>query len=84
MTIGSGSSETAADVVVAGAGNAALCAALAAREAGARVLVLEKAPVHLRGGNTAFTGGGFRFAYDGTDDVRRLLPEGAVLTGHSK
>ncbi|MHB8575430.1 MAG: FAD-dependent tricarballylate dehydrogenase TcuA [Dehalococcoidia bacterium] len=63
------------DVIVVGAGNAALCAALAAREAGAGVLVLEKAPRHLRGGNTAFTGGGFRFAYDGFDDVRRLLPD---------
>jgi tricarballylate dehydrogenase len=63
------------DVVVAGAGNAALCAALAAQEAGARVLVMEKAPHHLRGGNTAFTGGGFRFAYDGLADVRTLLPD---------
>jgi tricarballylate dehydrogenase len=63
------------DVVVVGAGNAALCAALAASEAGARVLVIEKAPRHLRGGNTAFTGGGFRFAYDDLADVRRLLPD---------
>ncbi|HEY8450034.1 MAG TPA: FAD-binding protein, partial [Bacillota bacterium] len=31
------------DVVVVGAGNAALCAALSAREEGARVLVLERA-----------------------------------------
>jgi tricarballylate dehydrogenase len=63
------------DVVVAGAGNAALCAALAARERGARTLVLERAPEHLRGGNTYFTGGGFRFPYDGLDDVRRLIPD---------
>jgi len=63
------------EVVVVGAGNAAICAALAAHEAGASVLVLEKAPRHLRGGNTAFTGGGFRFAYNGLDDVRRLLPD---------
>ena len=63
------------DVIVVGAGNAALCAELAAQEAGAKVLVVEKAPLHLRGGNTAFTGGGFRFAYDGFDDVRRLLPD---------
>lgn len=63
------------DVVIVGAGNAALCAALAAREANARVLVLEKAPQHLRGGNTYFTGGGFRFPYEGLADIRRLIPD---------
>lgn len=63
------------DVVIAGAGNAALCAALAARERGARTLVLERAPEHLRGGNTYFTGGGFRFPYDGLDDIRQLIPD---------
>jgi tricarballylate dehydrogenase len=62
-------------VVVAGAGNAALCAALAAREQGASVLVLEKAPRHLRGGNTFFTGGGFRFPYRGLDEIRALIPD---------
>jgi tricarballylate dehydrogenase len=66
---------SAYDVVVVGAGNAALCAALAARGRGARVLVLERAPHHLRGGNTYFTGGGFRFPYGGLDDIRRLIPE---------
>ena len=36
------------DVVVVGAGNAAFCAALAARDAGAEVLVIEKAPERVR------------------------------------
>jgi tricarballylate dehydrogenase len=65
----------AADVIVVGDGNAALCAALAAREQGADVLVLEKAPEHLRGGNSYFTGGGFRFPYCGMDDIRALIPD---------
>ncbi|MGD1067322.1 MAG: FAD-dependent tricarballylate dehydrogenase TcuA [Vulcanimicrobiaceae bacterium] len=43
------------DVVVCGGGNAALCAAIAARRAGASVLLLERAPTHLRGGNTRHT-----------------------------
>ena len=68
-------SNPVADVVVVGAGNAALCAALAAREQGADVLVLEKAPEHLRGGNTYFTGGGFRFPYRGLDEIRALIPD---------
>jgi tricarballylate dehydrogenase len=59
------------DVVVVGGGNAALCAALAAREAGGRVLLLEKAPLHERGGNSFFTAGGFRFTHGGLDDLRR-------------
>ena len=72
---GDRTSPTAYDVVVAGAGNAAMCAALAAAENGARVLVIEKAPPEARGGNTFFTGGAFRFPYNGLDDVRRLVPD---------
>jgi tricarballylate dehydrogenase len=45
------------DVVVVGAGNAALCAAIAAAELGARVVALERAPEAEAGGNTRFTAG---------------------------
>jgi tricarballylate dehydrogenase len=63
------------DVLVVGAGNAALSAALAARDAGASVLVLEAAPEEERGGNSRFTGGLVRFVYDGVDDLRRVMPD---------
>ena len=59
------------DVIVAGLGNAAICAALSAAEQGARVLMLEKAPEEERGGNSLFTAGGFRFVHDGLDDLRQ-------------
>ena len=67
--------QDAYDVVVVGAGNAALCAALSARETGANVLVLERAPREERGGNTAFTAGAMRFAYQGLDDILQLVPD---------
>ncbi|HZT09332.1 MAG TPA: FAD-dependent tricarballylate dehydrogenase TcuA [Chloroflexota bacterium] len=63
------------DVVVVGAGNAGLCAALSAREAGARVAVLEKAPRAERGGNTAFTGGLLRFPFQGIEEIKPLIPD---------
>ncbi|HSZ42339.1 MAG TPA: FAD-dependent tricarballylate dehydrogenase TcuA [Trebonia sp.] len=47
--------DEAADVVVVGCGNAGICAAIAAREAGATVTVLERAPRHMRGGNSRHT-----------------------------
>jgi tricarballylate dehydrogenase len=43
------------DVAVLGGGNAGLCAALTARETGARVIVVESAPRHFRGGNSRHT-----------------------------
>ncbi len=63
------------DVLVVGAGNAALCAALAARESGADVLVLERAPFDDRGGNSRYTAGAIRFAFDGVEDYRRVVPD---------
>ncbi len=43
------------DVLVAGGGNAALCAAITARQAGASVLLAEHAPRAFRGGNSRHT-----------------------------
>jgi tricarballylate dehydrogenase len=64
------------DVIVIGAGNAALAAAVSAREQGAsRVVALEKAPEELRGGNTHYSGGLFRFAFDRAEDLLRLAPD---------
>ncbi len=64
-------SDPSFDVIVVGAGNAALCAAISAHEAGAKVLVLEKAPEGEKGGNGYFTAGGLRFVHSGLDDVRK-------------
>ena len=63
------------DVIVIGAGNAATCTALSVRENGASVLMLEVAPEHWRGGNSAFTGGAWRIVYHGFDDLARLIPD---------
>jgi tricarballylate dehydrogenase len=56
------------DVLVIGGGNAALCAALMAREAGASVLLLEAAPKAWRGGNSMHTRN-LRCMHDEPQDV---------------
>ncbi|HEY4375484.1 MAG TPA: FAD-dependent tricarballylate dehydrogenase TcuA [Burkholderiales bacterium] len=56
------------DVIVIGGGNAALCAALMAREAGASVLLLEAAPQEWRGGNSQHTRN-LRAMHDAPEDV---------------
>jgi len=56
------------DVLVIGGGNAALCAALMAREAGASVLLLEAAPPEWRGGNSMHVRN-LRCMHDAPQDV---------------
>ena len=67
--------EVEYDVIVVGAGNAAACAAISARNNGARVLMLEAAPEAERGGNSTYTAGAMRYAFDGVDDVLTLVPD---------
>lgn len=67
------------DVIVLGGGNAALCAALSARREGARVLLLERAPQHFRGGNTRHTRD-IRFAHhDQNAFVTGVYPETELM-----
>jgi tricarballylate dehydrogenase len=56
------------DVFVVGGGNAALCAAISARQAGASVLVVEAAPKFSRGGNTRHTRN-MRCAHDAATEI---------------
>src|SRR5216117_2048256 len=63
------------DVIIVGAGNAALCAALAARESVGKVLVLERAPQEESGGNSRYTAGLFRLVYRGPEDLKTLIPD---------
>ena len=62
------------DLLILGGGNAALCAALAARKRGLAVLVAEVAPAHFRGGNSRHTRN-MRTMHSGPLDV---------LTGRTK
>ncbi len=59
------------DVIVVGAGNAAACAALAARESGGQVIMLEAAPIEECGGNSRYTAGAMRVQFNGPDDLNR-------------
>jgi tricarballylate dehydrogenase len=64
------------DVIVVGAGNAAMCAALAARQTGARVAVLESAPFDARGGNTRYAAGQMRIAFGDPENLLQLVGDG--------
>ena len=71
------------DILIAGGGNAGLVAAIEAKNAGANVLVIEKAPKKTRGGNSRLSGGLFRIAAEGTKDYEPLLqgtnlPKGTI------
>lgn len=68
-------SELDAEVIVVGAGNAAACAAIAARNAGADVLMLEAAPRDERGGNSTYTAGAMRYVFNGVQDVLSVVPD---------
>src|ERR671915_1000231 len=61
------------DVIVVGGGNAALCAALSAREFAEKILVLERAPEEEAGGNSRFTAGLMRVVYDGVEDLKSVI-----------
>jgi tricarballylate dehydrogenase len=67
--------EVRCDVVVVGGGSAAFAAAVAARDCGAkRVIVVEKAPQTESGGNAMFSHTGFRFVNRGAAEIREFLP----------
>ncbi len=67
--------DQVADVIVVGAGNAAFCAALAAQEHGAKVVMVEAAPQEESGGNSRFTAGSIRVVYNGVADIKALVPD---------
>src|SRR5689334_7846995 len=87
MTTGSATAEPdqdnveKTDVLVVGAGMAGLCAAIAARQAGASVIVLEKAPEAERGGNTRFSNGAIRAVYGAGEGASEALFRAAERSG---
>jgi tricarballylate dehydrogenase len=64
---------TNSSLLIIGSGNAALCAGIAALEKGLRVTMLEKADEAEWGGNSRYTAGAMRFAYDSLADLEPLL-----------
>jgi len=60
-------------IVIAGSGNAALCAGIAALEGGADALILEKSIADEAGGNSRYTAGAMRFAYQSRGELLPLL-----------
>ena len=60
-------------VIIVGSGNAALSAGIAALEKGAEVTIYEKADKKMAGGNTKYTAGAMRFAYESGDQLMHLL-----------
>lgn len=61
------------DVIVIGSGNAALCAGISALENGAKVLIVEKGDEKEWGGNSRYTAGAMRFAFESFEDLKPLI-----------
>jgi tricarballylate dehydrogenase len=72
------STDRLIDVLVVGGGNAALCAALAAADAGARVTMIERAPMNERGGNSKYTRN-IRVAHGSLPDMAGVYPPAELL-----
>jgi tricarballylate dehydrogenase len=60
-------------IIVVGSGNAALCAGISALENGAEVLIIEKGDEKEWGGNSRYTAGAMRFAFDSVEDLKPLI-----------
>lgn len=68
--------DQSCDVVVIGGGSSAFEAAVSAKTAGAgHVVMLEKAPEVEYGGNARYSGTGFRFVHNGTEEMREMVPD---------